>query len=509
MLLHDLLRASAQRYPDRTAVVFQGRATSYAELELQSDIVALRLRERGVAAGDRVALAAPNSAAYVAAYFGILKAGGVIVPVNVLLTEREIAAQLADCGPAAVLAAPALREMCRRATGALVPPPAVIDVDAALFAPVSAAPAAPVPRADDDLAALIYTSGTTGRPKGVMLSHRNLCANAESIVRYLGLTCDDSVMVVLPFYYSYGNSLLTTHIRAGGALVIDNRFLYPNAVLETMAARGVTGFAGVPSHYAILLRKSALAAARLPRLRYVTQAGGAMAPALINEFRALLPQVRFFVMYGQTEASARLSYLEPEQLARKAGSIGTAIPGVELEIFTDDGRPAAPGEVGEIAARGANVMQGYWNAPAATREVLRDGWLYTGDLARRDEEGFIFIVSRKKDMIKSGANRINPAEIEDVVAGMAGVAECAAVGVGDEILGEAIMLYVVPAAGAALTARDVHVFCRTQLAFFKVPKYVEFIAALPRTASGKVRRGDLREQAAAALQAPAYAPMGA
>jgi acyl-CoA synthetase (AMP-forming)/AMP-acid ligase II len=352
----------------------------------------------------------------------------------------------------------------------------------------------PVPCAETDLAVIIYTSGTTGKPKGVMLSHHNISANTDSIIDYLHLTADDSVMVILPFYYSYGASLLTTHIKAGATLVIDNRFLYPNVVLDTMEKEGVTGFAGVPSHYAILLRKSALKNYRLPKLRYVTQAGGAMSPVMIEECINILPHVQFYVMYGQTEASARLSYLEPGSLRQKMGSIGKAIPNVELNVLNEQGQKVKSGETGEIVARGENIMMGYWNAPAETALVLREQGLYTGDLAKVDEDGFIYVVSRKKDMIKCGANRISPFEIEDVVCKMQGIMECAAVGVPDEILGEAIKLFVVPAESLAVTDKDIAIFCKQNLASFKMPKQIQFIAQLPKTASGKIKREELKKQ---------------
>jgi acyl-CoA synthetase (AMP-forming)/AMP-acid ligase II len=333
-----------------------------------------------------------------------------------------------------------------------------------------------------------------------MLSHHNISANTDSIIDYLHLTADDSVMVILPFYYSYGASLLTTHIKAGATLVIDNRFLYPNVVLDTMEKEGVTGFAGVPSHYAILLRKSALKNYRLPKLRYVTQAGGAMSPVMIEECINILPHVQFYVMYGQTEASARLSYLEPGSLRQKMGSIGKAIPNVELNVLNEQGQKVKSGETGEIVARGENIMMGYWNAPAETALVLREQGLYTGDLAKVDEDGFIYVVSRKKDMIKCGANRISPGEIEEAACRMPGVQECAAVGVPDELLGEAIKLFVVTADEPTVSEDSVLAFCRQNLAHFKVPKYVVKVPSLPRTASGKVKREELKKLSAVSSQ---------
>lgn len=490
MRIYEFLADSVRRFPNKTAVVHHGRRITYAALYAQAERFAGVLARHGVKRGDRVILYAENSIEYVVAYFGILKAGAVVVAVNTQMVAREAGFIIGDCAPALIVTETS-RTGAVTAALALLPvkPPVVAVTIADDPRPDCAAPPATT---DQDLACIIYTSGTTGKPKGVMLTHANIAANTESIVAYLGLRSTDSVMVVLPFYYSYGHSLLTTHIKAGGTLVIDNRFLYPNTILETMEQEKVTGFAGVPSHYAILVRKSALAQYPLRCLRYVTQAGGAMSPDMIREFRSIVPHAAFYVMYGQTEASARLSYLPPEHLDMKYGSIGRGIPGVDLAVVDDTGRPVRPGETGEIIARGANIMAGYWQSPSETAHVLRDGWLYTGDLARVDEDGFIYIVSRKKDMIKSGAHRISPIEIEDVVAAMPGVLECAVVGVPDDILGEAIMLCVVPTDENRLDVEAVMRFCRERIASFKMPRKIRIMPSLPKTASGKVKRGELR-----------------
>ena len=269
----------------------------------------------------------------------------------------------------------------------------------------------------DDLCAILYTSGSTGLPRGATLRHRNLAANTRQILAYLHLTADDSVLSVLPFHYSFGNSLLLTHFAVGGRVVVDNRFAYPSAVVETLERSRVSGFSGVPSNYAILAAKTDFLRRGWPDLRYLTQAGGSMTPALTRRLLdELPPHIRLFVMYGQTEASARLSYVPPERLREKLGSIGIAIPGVTLTIRDEHGRECAPGEVGEVVAAGENLMQGYWNDPAETALVLKDDGLHTGDLGRKDDDGFIFLVDRIKNMIKVGANRVSPREIEDVIA---------------------------------------------------------------------------------------------
>ncbi len=239
----------------------------------------------------------------------------------------------------------------------------------------------------DDLAALMFTSGSTGKPRGVMVTHRNIIANTESIVAYLRLSANDRILAVLPFHYCFGTSLLHTHLRVGGSLVLERRFLFPDYLLKRMQESHCTGFAGVPSHYQILLRQSALKRLSFPCLRYVQQAGGHLAPVFVHELQQALPGLSIFIMYGQTEATARLAYLAPEMLDKKPSSIGKAIPGVQLEIIDRVGNRCPPGQIGEIVARGDNVTAGYWHDPDATAACFRDGWLHTGDLATADDEG--------------------------------------------------------------------------------------------------------------------------
>jgi acyl-CoA synthetase (AMP-forming)/AMP-acid ligase II len=491
MLLHDFLKMSTERYPENEAVVHLARRMTFAELDILSDHIAVHLTTAGVRLGDRVILYIENSCDYVTAYFGALKAGAIVVPLNVAMVASEILVMIGDCLPAAVLTVkrrlPAVANIFQ-VFGKICPVIPVDDVSPEDFSEVGRS----LPQiSNNNLAAILYTSGTTGRPKGVMLTHENLCANALSIVGYLELNPADRVAAILPFYYSYGNSLITTHVMVGGTLVIDNRFMYPNTVLETMRREAVTGFAGVPSHFAILLHKSSLRNTLLPALRYVTQAGGHLAPDMVREFRRILPQVKFYIMYGQTEASARLTYLHPEFLDSKPGSIGKAIPDVEIRVVDETVARIAPGQVGEIVAKGKNIMAGYWNDPEGTAQVLKDGWLHTGDLARTDEEGFLYIVDRKKDIIKTGGTRISPSEIEDIVRGMPGIHECAVVGIPDRILGEALKLFVVPDE-KGVTQKEVLNFCRQHLSPFKIPKYIELVRALPYTPSGKIKRELLR-----------------
>ena len=507
-LVHDLLTRSAQRRPESLLVVDGGHPATYGAIDERASRVASVLADQGIRRGDRVGLIADNSRDYLDAYFGILRAGGIVVSLSTALDAGSHGSLLKDCGARGLICGPrqgrtmtSLAELpglefilgpVPEAGGhrAGPPPCRLVDVTAA----TSAAGARPpdVRIADSDRAAIVYTSGSTGRPRGAVLRHANIVANTRSIVTYLELTAEDRVFVVLPFHYVYGMSLLNTHVAVGGRLVIENRFLYPQNALDHLEREEATGLAGVPSTFAILLNKSNLAARSLPSLRYVTQAGGAMAPELTRRLIAALPGKRIFIMYGATEAAARLSYLDPAELPRKLGSIGKAIPDVELRVLRDDGTEAGVGETGEIVARGPNIMEGYWNDPGETAEVLDARGYHTGDLGRRDDEGFLYVVGRKREMIKSGAHRISPKEIEEVLVEHPAVDEAAVIGRPDEILGEAIVAFVTLRPAAEEVASDSMLdWCRRRLPPYKVPERIRVLSEFPRNASGKIDKPGL------------------
>ena len=347
-------------------------------------------------------------------------------------------------------------------------------------------------RTSCDLAQIIYTSGTTGHPKGVMLRHSNLVANITSIVSYLHLTEQDRIMAVLPFFYVYGNSVMLTHIAAGGSLVVNQSFLYPNVILQQMVDHEVTGFSGVPSTFALLLNRSSLSQYTFPALRYLTQAGAAMSPTLAGQLEKYFPGVDIYIMYGQTEASARLAFLEPSDLNDRTGSIGKGIPGVQLSLLDQQGEPVPTGQTGEIVARGENIMAGYWQQPAETAKVLRKEGLWTGDLARQDEDGFFYIISRKSDIIKSGSHRIGPKEIEDTLAEHPAVLETAVKSIYAEILDERILACIVLKDGFKSNGKNLLKHCRKELPAYKVPHEVRFLSELPKTATGKIKKSKLK-----------------
>ena len=479
--------------PTRTAVVDGERRVSYGDLWAQVQAFAAHLRQLGVMPGDRVALVLPNRIEAITATYATWLLGAVAVPLNVQARARDLAPWLAHCGARVVVhehghpdVAPLLPGLATVEHAVVLEPGRDLPGDdAGALLPATASP--------DEPAQILYTSGTTGAPKGVTLTHGNLAANTAAVVEYLRLRPDDSVLAVLPFYYAYGNSVLHTHLAAGACLHLARNAVFPLQLVEALASGRITGFSGVPSTFALLLQHVDFTAQDLPHLRYVTQAGGAMSRAMAGRLRFALPRAQLFVMYGQTEATSRLTWLPPERLDDKPGSVGVPVAGVSLRICDPQGAPLPTGVEGEVEVRGPNVMRGYWRDPEGTARVLRDGWLRTGDIGHLDPEGFLYLAGRRSDMIKTGAHRVHPGDVEEALAEMPGVIEAAVVGIHDEVLGQVIKAFVVarppPPGGEA----EVRAHCRALLAPYKVPRHVEFVDALPRTASGKVRRVRLKE----------------
>ena len=497
-LVH-LLSESVQHYPDSEAIIFQDQRVTYAELWKYICSATEYLLQHRFKSGDRVGILLENSPEYVAIYYAALAAGGISVGLNTANKAKELANCLNHCDAKWLFASINHPELANLHD--LLDNINVIGVgdqkDNSKNIKYYWSEIKDFSEKEPDLsrlsnsneaAAIIYTSGTTGNPKGVTLSHRNLYSNIQSILAYLKLKHTDSIVNVLPFYYSYGNSILHTHLAVSGKLILVNSMLYPQQVLETIQQEQATGFSGVPSTFTLLLHRTNLNNYDLSSIRYMTQAGGPMAPASILQLLAELPKIQFFVMYGQTEASARLSYLPPEKLRKKIGSIGIAIPGVELQIRDEKGRKVSVNETGEIFAKGENIMIGYWNSKDMTRDTIIDGWLKTGDLAHYDNDGYIYIDGRSSEMIKSGANRISPKEIEEVIIELNDVEEVAVVGVPDDILGQIIKAVIVPSPGCHLDKMTLQAHCKNNLALYKIPKIIEITDQLPKTASGKIKR---------------------
>ena len=501
--LPDVVRAHARSAPERVAITVGSRNCTYGQLWQQILSFADWLQRSGFKPGERVAIVLANCPEAVVACYGTWVAGGIAVPLNVQARPRELAPWLRHADPAVLvhesgnqdiesLLRTTRTRLLRVVVGnktSILNFDEVIDSRGSLAAPDFKS------EVDDTPAMILFTSGTTGGPKGVTLSHRNLAINADSVVRYLELTSADSVVSVLPFYYAYGNSVLNTHLASGGRIVLELNMVFPHAVVETMARESVSGFSGVPSTFALLLSRVDLGRHDLSSLRYLTQAGGPMSVTATQRVLSAFPRVQLFVMYGQTEATARLTWLPPAMLARKMGSVGKAIPGVEIQVRANRREAVAADSIGEVWARGDNVMLGYWRDEARTSEVLDDGWLNTGDMGRLDADGYLFLEGRRTDMIKVGAHRIYPRDVEEAIAELPGITEVAVVGIDDEILGQVVKAFVVPSAAGTIDAMSIQAHCRDRLAPYKIPKHVEFVEALPKTASGKIKRRALMDGA--------------
>ncbi len=462
---------------------------SFRELYISSSKLAAYL-EKEFGRHNNILLLSSNNAFFLKAYFAIIKSGNICIPLDPNIEKENLAYIHHLTNPVIAFTTRNLVEKGLFLNGMkYIFPDTISD-----------------PEYDggknqgkndfdsNSCAEIIFTSGSTGIPKGVMISHRNLIANTESIIAYLKLTADDRMLVVLPFYYCYGLSLLHTHLRVGGSIVFNNSFIFLGGIIRDLLEHKCTGFAGVPSHYQILLRKSDnFKKTAFPHLRYVTQAGGKLAPIFIDEFRNALPSVVFYVMYGQTEATARLSYLPPELYESKRGSMGRGIPGVELRVVNEKGQKIKPGEIGEVIARGDNIMLGYFADEEGTKNAIREGWLYTGDLGTVDSDGYIYLTARKKEIIKVGGKRISPKEVEAVILELPDVVDCTIDGVDDELLGEALKATVVIKGenGKDEMIEKIKEHCSRHLALYKIPRIFELKENLVISATGKKIKGKL------------------
>jgi long-chain acyl-CoA synthetase len=481
--------------------VITDRTGDHTYRELRSAVARLSraLREADLPLGSRVGLLGTNSFFWVASYLAILRSGHTAVPFATVLTAEDVGAKAEFVGCDTLFVDSRLVGRFERATGEMrtvVTEESLSGADQPELADVPvAAPATE--------AILLFTSGTTGRPRAVRVTHANIRANTESIIEYLGLERDDRMLVVLPFSYCYGASLLHTHLRAGASLSICDTLAFPESVVTMMRGEQCTGFAGVPSTYQLLLRASSFTSTALPALRHMQQAGGRLPHTQILEVAAAHPGARLFVMYGATEATARLSYLPPEDIETRAGSIGRGIPGVGLRVTDERGRDLAPGEVGEVRARGENITAGYLHDPDGTAAKYVDGELRTGDMARMDEDGYVYIVDRQDDFIKSWGYRVSSHEVGDAILTMPEIVSAAVVGRPDRDAGEAIVAFCTPRRGAAVTPADVIRHCRATLAKHLVPHEVFLIPQLPLNANGKVMKSTLRAMAASGDGHPA------
>lgn len=490
MTFTDYVFQFSSKY-NKTAVIFENEI-SYKEIFENLNKKAAFIKNKGLSKKDAVLLVSANSNFFIENYFGIIKSGAICVPINPDLNGNQIKFIIDSLNIKLIFTQNKFASKIKQ----LVSDDVEIYTECFEynFIDISKDNYSIDVDIKEDVAVILFTSGSTGKPKGVMLTHYNLMFNTNSIIEYLSITKQDRVEMVLPFYYCYGTSILHTHFRVGGSIVINNRFMFPQTVIDDINKYNCTGFSGVPSNFQILLRMTDIKKTKLPTLRYITQAGGKLSETFIKELIDVLIGVDIFIMYGQTEATSRLSYLPPNLINKKMNSIGKGISGTELVVLNSEGKKVEPGEIGEIAARGGNIMKGYFNDNSETAKVIRNGYLYTGDLAKVDGEGFIYIVSREKNIIKSAGNRISPKEIEDVISQIPQVVECAVIGVYDELLGEAVKAFVVLIENkSSIDFKYISKFCKKQLPSYKAPRYIEFIKALPKNSSGKVLLKNLKD----------------
>lgn len=511
-LLHNLIQNSASTTPDKIALIHKGNQYSYAELANVIEQVASSLVEHGLSADERVAVYLPKLPETVTTFFATSLAGGVFVPVNPLLKAAQVGYILKDCNVRVLVTSKdryqqlkeTLAECHDLHTIVLVSCesqnlPQQRDFNFLGWQQLLEGDTTHIAtrRIDADMAAILYTSGSTGKPKGVVLSHKNMVTGAKSVAEYLHNTADDRLLAVLPFSFDYGFSQLSTAFHKGASAVLMD-YLLPRDVVKIIAKQRITGLAGVPPLWNQLAQLNWPDEA-IQSLRYMTNSGGAMPKATLQQLRSNLPKSQFYLMYGLTEAF-RSTYLPPEEINKRPDSMGKAIPNAKIMVVREDGSPCAPGEPGELVHRGSLVALGYWNDPAKTAEcfkptpgqdkalTLPEIAVWSGDSVKMDEEGYLYFVGRKDDMIKTSGYRVSPTEIEEVIYATKLVGEAVALGIPHPTLGQAILIVATASKGSELDSEAIINCCKKELPNFMVPLAIERRDSLPRNPNGKIDR---------------------
>jgi acyl-CoA ligase (AMP-forming) (exosortase A-associated) len=490
VLMHDLLEDAGN--DDRVALIQGERRLTYADLRALVRLYAAALQAAQMKRGDRVAILLPKSVEECAAIFAVSVAGGIFVPINPLLQPAQVSHILRDCEASVFLTNAKFRDTHGAAVSDL---PALTMLDVGALTAPRGQDVPPSPAIGEDLAAILYTSGSTGRPKGVMLSHRNLIAGTRIVRSYLRIDADDRILSILPLSFDYGLNQLLTAMEQRASLVLLT-FRFGDEIVRALRDHGCTGLAGVPTIWSILTRAAPLLPKTpLPRLRYITNSGGAVPSATTARLRELLPDTSIYLMYGLTEAF-RSTYLPPEEVDRRPTSIGKAIPECEVFAVTADGRRAQPGEPGILVHRGPTVSLGYWKRPEDTARVLRPNPLlpadcgadivcYSGDLVTQDEDGFFYFVGRDDAMIKSSGYRISPTEVEEVLMATGQFRQIAVIGLPDTLIGQRVHAVAV-GRGESIDAREALSEASGKLATFMLPREIELVTELPVTPNGKI-----------------------
>ncbi|WP_198000129.1 class I adenylate-forming enzyme family protein [Gimesia alba] len=489
--LADLFSEIAEKRASSLAVSTASTSWSYHSLLTAVHRIAQQLRNSpGFQPGNRVLLLTPNSVEYIAAFYGILMAQGVVVPLAINLESGTFEKILKSTNATQVITTPQVikrRPDLQQLQNTDSPGDEHRDSDCVLSAHSNNIPT--------DLAAIFFTAGSSGTPKGVMLSHSNLISNAQSIQEYLEFDASERPLCVLPFHHAFGNSVLQSHLLLGAHLVLDGNTTFPESIIEALNQHQCTSLSAVPDLFRILLERTSFGQTETPSLKYMSVAGGALEHSLSVDISRSISPARFFVMYGQTEATARLAYVPPEQLANvSAGCIGQAIPQVTLEVVDESGQPVEPATVGELRAQGPNLMLGYWGDPASTRERIRGGWLYTGDLATTDETGWIFIKGRRNSLVKISGYRVHPADLEEFAMRSFPIAQAVAIPFESKNVGTRLALYIKPAVNEPeLSVSEMITVCRKNLPRQMVPDHIHIVNNFPLNHAMKVDRQRLSQ----------------
>ncbi|MGE5703079.1 MAG: long-chain-fatty-acid--CoA ligase [Clostridia bacterium] len=494
--LNENLQKSAELYPENIAFNYLGQTATYAQLDQMASRFASALRARGVGKGDTVGVLMGNTPEFIIAYYGILRTGAAVVPINPIYTSAEISYILSNSRAKAVVAIASLEPVVNKLKEQLEnlaftvytePVGSELTVEALLQENDNLMETVHID--EEDLAVVLYTSGTTGHPKGAMLTHRNLASNAEATAILFELDKTDRMVAVLPLFHVFCMTVcMNAPISTGATILLVPKFS-PVEVVRTIRAEAATMFAGVPTMYNFMLQLPDATADDFASLRFCVSGGAAIPVELLHRFEEKYG-TNILEGYGLTESSPVASF-NPVRGTRKPGSIGKQIPGVQCRVVDAEGNEVPRGNVGELIIQGANVMKGYLGMPEETTSALREGWLYTGDLARMDEEDYIYIVDRKKDMIIVGGYNVYPREVEEVLYLHPHVLEAAVIGVPDEEYGEIVQAYVVKKQ-ESVTHDDLWQFCKEKLAKYKIPKQIEFLDELPKNSTGKILRRALR-----------------
>ncbi|RFU64706.1 class I adenylate-forming enzyme family protein [Peribacillus glennii] len=496
MNISQLLLNSAQARPNHPVIVFKEQRISYQELATKVKQKAVGFRQYGIQNNYHVGLMMGNKPEYIVTYFALLSVGAIVVPINPTFKENEITHILNDSEAVALIVDEiGLTEVQKAEKG--------FSSVNMIFSLQDAAPYVSwhdvsgdaedyfiEQKNKDDYAQIIYTSGTTGKPKGALITHGNLEWMTQTSVNMLELSSEDRVLVVLPLFHAYAKLQgLLNSVITGSTIYLEERFI-PNIILDRIAKEEITIFLGVPTMYTMFVNLPQINELDFSQLR-VAGCGGASLPVEILEKVNKAMGVDIGEGYGQTESTVMISCFPPNS-ERVHGSVGYPLPGIELKVIDPNGKEVPAGEVGEIIFKGPNAMKGYYKKKQETRETIKDGWIYTGDLGKQDERGLLYIVDRKKDMIIRGGYNVYPREVEEVLYGHPDVVECAVVGESDPTFGEEIAAYVV--VKQEKTPDDIITYCKEKLAHYKVPRKIYFMEELPKTTTGKILKTPLKNR---------------